>query len=97
MIDTGSQYDTPGRAKYTEESAGTLSEAVLREYAAYTDTDLRNADFRLYDLVDPTSLDTLFKFNRESYAMVAFDLEGTKVMLKDEGEYVDIRIGDAVV
>ena len=95
MMDT--QHEQPGRAKYTKESRGTLSEAILREYAAYTDTDLRNANFRLYDLIDPTSLDTLFRFNQESYAMVAFDLEGTKVMLKDEGEYVDIRIGDAVV
>lgn len=43
-----------------------LSEAVLDAVAEYENIELVEANFRLYDLIDPSALNMLFQFNSDA-------------------------------
>lgn len=82
-----------GDDKYTPDQDRTLSEAILEAIEDYKDIELTEADFTLYDHIDPTSLDTLFRHDAEPNAIVMFSVDDVRVHLwGDSG--VEIRVTD---
>jgi len=48
----------------------TLSEAVLDAVAEHEEIELMEADFRLYDFVNPSALNRLFQFGRDDDRLI---------------------------
>ncbi len=83
-------YEDERHHLYLPDENRTLSAAVLHAVAEYEDIDLLEADFRLYDLIDPSALNILFQFNLEAAATVSFAVSDSYVFLRDIGNGVEI-------
>ncbi|MFC6726884.1 HalOD1 output domain-containing protein [Halobium palmae] len=66
-----------------------LSDAVLEAIAQYHGTDLRDGDFRLYDDIDVSALDDLFREDANADTTVQFKTGDVTITLWGDG---DVRI-----
>lgn len=80
--------------KHGADEGRPLSETVLRAIAEHEGVDLMDAEFTLYDVVDPSALDALFRFDREAETTVSFAIGDSSVFLRDVGDGVEVRAFD---
>lgn len=71
-----------------------LSEAVLDAVEEHQGIDLVDAEFTLYDIVNPEALERLFRFNRHAATTVSFVVADAHVSLRDVGNEIEIRVRD---
>lgn len=91
---TSGPYEDERHHLYLLDENRTLSEAVLDAVAEYEDINLMEANFRLYDLIDPSALNMLFRFNSDAAATVSFAVSDSYVFLRDIGNGVEIWVSD---
>lgn len=87
-------YEDERHHLYLPEENRTLSKAVLDAVAEYEEIELMEADFRLYDHIDPSALDRLFQFNSAAAATVSFAVSNSYVFLQDIENGVEIWVSD---
>lgn len=87
-------YQGSGDTTFSPDEDRTLSEAVLGAIEAHQDIDLVEADFTLYDIINPDALERLFRFNQNAATTVSFVIDGTHVSLCDVGDEIEIRVAD---
>lgn len=75
----------------------TLSEAVLSVVENHQDIDLLEAEFTLYDVINPDALERLFRFNQNAATRVSFVVDDSHVALQDTGAGIEIRVRDSRV
>ncbi len=71
-------YEDEPHHLYLADERRTLSEAVLVAVAEYEDIELMEFDFQLYDFIDPSALNMLFRFNSDATATVSFAVSDTE-------------------
>ncbi|WP_266083120.1 HalOD1 output domain-containing protein [Haladaptatus caseinilyticus] len=72
-----------------------LSQAVLSALEETHETPLIDAEFTLYDHIDPDALNSLFQADANATITVAFTVEDYDVTIwGDEGIYIHVRDGD---
>ncbi|WP_227353748.1 HalOD1 output domain-containing protein [Haladaptatus salinisoli] len=74
----------PGRGQ-------SLSTAILEAIEDQKGEDLTEADFRLYDDIDPDALDNLFRNDANADTTVEFNTDDVTVTLRGDGG-VEIRV-----
>ncbi|MDS0473514.1 hypothetical protein NDO75_00740 [Natrinema sp. 1APR25-10V2] len=79
---------------YTTDENRSMSAAVLDTIAEHQDIDLMEADFCLYDIIDPSALNRLFQLNPDGAAGVSFAVGESYVTLRDIGSGVEIWVSD---
>ncbi len=87
-------YQGSGDTMFSPDEDRTLSEAVLGAIEAHQDIDLVEADFTLYEVINPDALERLFRFNQNAATTVSFVIDGTHVSLHDVGDEIEIRVTD---
>lgn len=90
MIVDDSNYQQTGHTTFDPDTDHSLSEAVLTAVEEHQGIDLVDADFTLYDVIDPEALERLFRFNQDAATTVSFFIDGTRVSLRDVGDVVEI-------
>ncbi len=93
-MSTPGLYEDERHHLYLPDEKRMLSTPVLDAVAEYEDIDLMEADFRLYDLIDPSALNILFQFNSEAAATVSFAVSEPYVFLRDIGNGVEIWVSN---
>jgi Halobacterial output domain 1 len=69
-----------------------LSHAVLSALEEVHETAITNAEFTLYDHIDPDALDSLFQADADATVRVAFTIEDYVVTIwGDEGIHIHVR------
>ncbi|WP_339105012.1 HalOD1 output domain-containing protein [Haloterrigena salinisoli] len=87
-------YQGSGNTTFSPNDDRTLSEAVLGAIEAHRDIDLVEADFTLYESINPDALERLFRFNQNAATTVSFVIDGTHVSLRDLGDEIEIQVDD---
>ncbi|WP_207587154.1 HalOD1 output domain-containing protein [Halomontanus rarus] len=79
------------RDRYYPEENRPLSQAILELIEEQREENLIDADFRLYDDINPDALNRLFQEDAEGETLVKFDTGGMTVRLWADGA-VDIQV-----
>lgn len=79
------------RDRYYPEEDRPLSEAILDLIEEQREENLIDADFRLYDDINPDALNRLFQEDAEGETLVKFDTGGMTVKLWSDGA-IDIHV-----
>ena len=87
-------YQESAYATFSPGDDRSLSEAVLGAIETHRDIDLVNADFTLYEIINPDALERLFRFNQNAATTVSFVIDETHVSLRDAGDEIEIRVDD---
>ena len=77
--------------RHAHDDPGTLSEAILGAIAEHTGEDLSKSDFLLFDIINPDSLNTLFREDADAEAAVRFHAGDVTVFLWGDGP-VEIEV-----
>ncbi|WP_408957726.1 HalOD1 output domain-containing protein [Natrinema sp. 74] len=93
MVSPGT-YDGERHHLYVVDENRPLSAAVLDAVAEHEDIDLMEAEFRLYDVIDPSALNRVFQFNSDVAAGVSFAVGDSYVSLRDIGSGIEIWVSD---
>ncbi|RBI58286.1 hypothetical protein DMJ13_27470 [halophilic archaeon] len=75
-------------------SSSRASSAVLEALAQHAGIDVDESDFRLYDVIDPDALDSLFSHQRDANLSVEFDVRDATVTVWRDDSEVRARISD---
>ena len=94
MSTDGPYYEGSGHTLFRPDDERTLSEAVLGVVEEQQGIDLMNAEFTLYDVINPEALERLFRFNQNAATRVSFMINETRVSLEDVGDGIDVRATD---
>ena len=87
-------YRGGGHTTFSPDDDRTLSEAVLGAIEEQQGIDLVDADFTLYEIINPDALERLFRFNQNAATTVSFVIDDTHVSLRDAGDEIEIRADD---
>ena len=87
-------FHDSGYTTFGPDDDRTLSEAVLGAIEDQQGIDLVNAQFTLYDVINPDALERLFRFNQNAATTVSFVIDETHVSLRDAGDEIEIRADD---
>lgn len=87
-------YEDERHQIYAATEIRSLSVAIVETVAEYEGIDPMEAEFRLYDMLDPSALNTLFRFNPEAAATVSFTVSDSYVFLRDVGNGAEIWVSD---
>ncbi|WP_187291511.1 HalOD1 output domain-containing protein [Haloterrigena turkmenica] len=79
---------------YTTDENRSLSIAIVEAVAEYENANLMEREFRLYDSINPSALNTLFQSNQEAAVTVSFAVSNSQVFLRDIGDGVEICVSD---
>ncbi|WP_433634646.1 HalOD1 output domain-containing protein [Halomicrococcus sp. NG-SE-24] len=75
-------------------SSSRASSVVLEALSQYAGIDVDGSDFRLYDVIDPDALDSLFSHQRDTNLSVEFDVRDATVTVWRNDSEVRVRISD---
>ena len=87
-------YQGAAHTTFTPDDNRTLSEAVLKAIEEHQNIDLVDADFTLYEIINPDALERLFRFNQNAATTVSFVIDDTHVSLRDVGDGIEIGVAD---
>ncbi|RBI60149.1 hypothetical protein DMJ13_20820 [halophilic archaeon] len=57
--------------------------------------DPHDSEFRLYDLIDPDALDTLFSCQQTTGLSIEFDIDDVTVSISQANDDIQVRVIDA--
>ncbi len=75
-------------------SSSRASSVVLEALSQYAEIDVDGSDFRLYDVIDPDALDSLFSHQRDANLSVEFDVREATVTVQRDDDEIRARISD---
>ena len=73
-------------------SGSCASVAVIEALEQDSGIDPRDSEFRLYDVIDPDALDTLFSCQQTTDLAVEFDIEDVTVSVSQADDDIQVHI-----